>query len=96
MPNMWNLNTFLNLLDFFFAHCHNIVMEILKVTIEYDTSTYVAEGEDAKSWRQWMLQVEEQARSRNQWVWNNWTQVLEHPKEKGVPTGPEEPEVVTS
>ena len=84
-------------------------MDILKVTIEYDTATYIAEGEDAKTWRQWMLQAEEQARARNLWVWNNWSQVLEHPvpitgrtgpqgitKEKDVPSGPEEPELVTS
>jgi len=67
--------------------------QIKKVTIEYDKATYIAEGEDAVSWRKWMLQAEEQARQSGLWIWNNWTTIKSEQSDSSVlgRDGPLEP-----
>ena len=52
-------------------------MEIKRVTVEYDEATYVAEGNDARTWRAWMLEAEEVMRRHavDGRIWNSWTRV---------------------
>ena len=56
-------------------------MKILKVTIEYDEATYIAEGPNAQSWREWMLGAEKRTREAGLPVWDNWSRI------DGGPTG---------
>lgn len=65
-------------------------MQIQKVTVEYDEATYIAEGKDAVSWREWMLQAEEYARKNSLWVWDSWTRIGER-LGPTAPAGPGEP-----
>ena len=66
-------------------------MQIKKVTIEYDEATYVAEGNDARTWKTWMLEAEKVMRKHG-WVWNSWTKVDEKKIDLSVsPAGPDEP-----
>ncbi len=63
-------------------------MRIKKVTIEYDEATYVAEGDNARSWLAWMQEAEALMRSAHRPIWNAWNQIganmLPNPS---IPTG---------
>jgi len=69
------------------------LMEIKRVTIEYDDgTTYIAEGEDAKTWKKWMLEAENILKKKGWWIWNNWTRIIEgQGTPKTSPSGPDEP-----
>jgi len=68
-------------------------MKIQKVTIEYDEATYIAEGQDAQTWREWMLDAEQRARDAHLPVWSNWTSIEDKTEQvtPGVPVGPNPP-----
>jgi len=66
-------------------------MKIKRVTIEYDEATYIAEGEDAQSWRNWMLDMEERARKAHLLVWDAWTRIDSKEPVSAIPDGPTDP-----
>lgn len=72
-------------------------MNIKRVTLEYDNgTTYVAEGEDARTWRKWMQGAEDMLRKKGWPVWSSWTRVEtantgEQAKGQPVVDGPDEP-----
>lgn len=55
--------------------------KILKVTIEYDNETYVAEGKDAESWSEYVGQLSGLAFAHGYKGWNQWTRIEKKGKE---------------
>jgi hypothetical protein len=68
-------------------------MEIKKITVEYDDGTiYIAEGEDARTWRKWMLDAEDILKKKGWWIWGSWTQIIRgHDTSQITKEGPDEP-----
>lgn len=54
--------------------------KIRKVTIEYQNVTYIAEGEDAEQWLQWIDRIEFLAAALGRFGDVKWTKIEEHSK----------------
>ena len=66
-------------------------MRIERVTVEYDEATYIAEGQDALSWRQWILEAEDRARKSGLSIWDRWTRIDSKEPVSTIPDHPLDP-----
>ncbi len=51
--------------------------KILKVTIEYEGATYIAEGKDAEKWQTWVAFCETLTKAHGHEQVFNWTKIEE-------------------
>lgn len=61
--------------------------KILKVTLEYEGITYIAEKEDAEQWLQWINNIEFLAAALGRFSDFKWTKIEEHKDAKGSDKG---------